>query len=152
LAPNFGFLSVLLSVESADFEMNSSIEAELKSQAISCIENCLELLHSGTQDAEKTVIIRVESLLQVLLEVENYQAVWLDNVIQLLEEIIYNAEGDLFVAMPPGRPRSQVRVSTIEFLLAQRFSVPKISKMLCVSTRTIFRRLQENGITVKYQT
>jgi len=131
--------------------MDLLIEVELKSIVLSTAENCLQLLASGLEDVEETVIIRVESLLQALLEFDNGHAAWLDNVIQLLEKITSMAnygEGELVDITSRGRPRNTVQMSSIEFLLTQRFSVPKISRMLRVSTATIFRRLREHGILV----
>ena len=48
-----------------------------------------------------------------------------------------------------GRPSFNVTKMQLEFYLSHNFSIPKISKMICVSVSTIKRRMHEFGLSSK---
>jgi hypothetical protein len=48
-----------------------------------------------------------------------------------------------------GRPRCDIPEQSLEMLLENRFTVPLISNMLCVSVSTIRRRMSELGLSVR---
>ena len=48
-----------------------------------------------------------------------------------------------------GRPRYDVPISILEFLIENRFSVPQIADVLRVSVRTVRRRMTEYGLSVR---
>ena len=47
-----------------------------------------------------------------------------------------------------GRPKYIVPQEQVEFLIKRHFSVPEISKLLGVSTRTVERRMSEYGLSI----
>ena len=48
-----------------------------------------------------------------------------------------------------GRPKYVVAQEQLEFLIEGHFSVPEISKLLGVSTRTVERRMSEYGLNIR---
>ena len=48
-----------------------------------------------------------------------------------------------------GRPRYDVPISILEFLIESRFSVPQIAEVLRVSVRTVRRQMTEYGLSVR---
>ena len=48
-----------------------------------------------------------------------------------------------------GRPRFDIPSEWLEYLLQNGFKVTDIAEMLCVSVKTAYRRLEENGMSVR---
>ena len=48
-----------------------------------------------------------------------------------------------------GRPRYDIRSATLEFLIENRFTAPQIADVLCVSVRTVRRRMSEYGLSIR---
>ena len=56
--------------------------------------------------------------------------------------------GTIFTGMQ-GRPKFSIPKEQLQFLIEQRFNIPTIANMLCVSRRTVERRLQEFGLSCR---
>ena len=50
-----------------------------------------------------------------------------------------------------GRPRFNIPRSQLVYLVENRFTVPQIASIIGVSVRTIFRRMEEYGISISTQ-
>ena len=48
-----------------------------------------------------------------------------------------------------GRPKFSIPKEQLQFLIEQRFNIPTIASILCVSRRTVERRLQEFGLSCR---
>ena len=48
-----------------------------------------------------------------------------------------------------GRPRFNIPVQQLQYLLDNRFTVPQMANLIGVSERTIHRRLHDNGLSVR---
>ena len=59
-----------------------------------------------------------------------------------------HAAGTIFTGMQ-GRPKFSIPKEQLQFLIEQRFNIPTIANILCVSRRTVERRLQEFGLSCR---
>ena len=96
-----------------------------------------------------TLLLRVgrtleDSLLRCLLEVAR------------MPSTIDKDSDDGLTDSPPavktgckGRPRFDIPSERLEYLLQNGFKVTDIAEMLCVSVKTVYRRLEENGMSVR---
>lgn len=48
-----------------------------------------------------------------------------------------------------GRPKFSIPKEQLQFLIGQRFNIPTIASILCVSLQTVERRLQEFGLSCR---
>ena len=48
-----------------------------------------------------------------------------------------------------GRPKSDISCKQLEYFLENGFKATDIAKMLCISVKTVYRRLEENGLSIR---
>ena len=110
------------------------------------------LISSGLASGDG-IILRLDSVLEAIRSVSELTFVtWAAQVEHTLEQAIYELQQWGEVISEPrsvGRPRISVPTESIENLLAMNFSVPSIARMLHVSTDTIFRRMRDQGLSVR---
>ena len=99
-------------------------------------------------------------LLEELEEVQKH-IITLDSLKRIPEELLnlvssarsalHEKQGRVSVVCSgtPGRPAFHISKEQLEMLLKARFSVPCIAELLCASSRTIERRMQEYGLSVR---
>ena len=111
------------------------------------LEFCIHLLASSTENIEQ-VITKLDSVISALDSLADISI--FSRLRQLIEQSIHILEGqiDNFNGQGVGRPKQHISVSTLEHLLAMNFRVTQIAEMYGVSSKTIFRRLKEAGLSV----
>lgn len=58
-------------------------------------------------------------------------------------------EYELSLTVSAGRPRYDVPQEQLQFLLESKFSVPQISSLLGISIRTVCRRMEQYGLSIR---
>ena len=73
------------------------------------------------------------------------------NLVSSARSVLHEKQGRLIVVRSgtPGRPAFHISKEQLEMFLKARFSVPCIAELLYVSSRTIERRMQEYGLSVR---
>ncbi|KAL9966237.1 hypothetical protein ACROYT_G024284 [Oculina patagonica] len=103
------------------------------------------------------IIFRLDWVINILLRYSGTERID-SRVIDLLREVKdtitsrqcpnSHAAGTIFTGMQ-GRPKFSIPKEQLQFLIEQRFNIPTIANMLCVSRRTVERRLQEFGLSCR---
>jgi hypothetical protein len=133
---------------------HQEVISSLSHNAISCIENTIILIRTGSQ--YDLVVTRLESLLVAVRRVNEISPLsWGFEVSEKLELVITllinSLDNEVSSARPVGRPKIEISISNVEYLLSLKFKVTVIADILGVSTDTIFRRLRASGISVSAQ-
>lgn len=137
----------------------------LRNRLRACINAILQELNSPNFDSDShdSVFFRVESLYNIIARFDG--AVGIDNnIVSYIRQVrnclsshsptssarVANSvenTGNLY----RGRPKYVVPQEHVEFLIERHFSVPEISKLLGVSTRTVERRCRnmEYGLSIR---
>ena len=85
-----------------------------------------------------------ESILPHLLQAKQVLSISDDQ-----EEICGIATPPLLQTGLKGRPRFDISLEQLSYLLDNGFKVTDIASLLCVSSKTVYRRLEENGLSVR---
>lgn len=104
-------------------------------------------------------LYKVEWLCSLVVRLGGMLEVLLPNLLQardLISLMIKNNEESsdvhnnraMIVTGNKGRPKIYISPNQLEYFLEKGFKGTDIAKMLCVSTKTIYRRLQEFGLPV----
>ena len=132
----------------------------LRNRLRACINAILQELNSPNFDSDShdSVFFRVESLYNTIARFDG--AVGIDNnIVSYIRQVrdclsSHSPTSSARVAEKlftgnRGRPKYVVPQEQVEFLIERHFSVPEISKLLGVSTRTVERRMSQYGLSIR---
>ena len=124
------------------------------------VNSILQQLNSGNfdSDSQDSVFYRVKSLYNTVTRFDGVIAID-DNIVNYLRQArdclsshdpsSSAHEAEMLFTGHHGRPKYVVAQEQLEFLIEGHFSVPEISKLLGVSTRTVERRMSEYGLNIR---
>ena len=127
----------LLGTETVSMEVLEVLENQLKLLYRELA--CLEVL--GNLSGEQMISLRCTG--QALDEIQNLLSTADEPIISRYVVTATEFSGCI------GRPRYDIPRSQLEYLLQNRFTVPQISSLLCVSVRTVRRRMEEYDLSVR---
>jgi len=121
----------------------SSSRSHVLDEVASCLNSVALSLINRTNGPERQVM-QLDSLL--LLIEESDITPELEVIHTLIREAMDAIDGTLVPKR--GRPALIINICRIESLLSMNFRLNSIAEMFNVSTRTLYRRLKRNGISV----
>ena len=116
------------------------------------VNSILQQLNSGNFDSgsQDSVFYRVESVYNTVARFDGVIAID-DNIVNYLVTLLppHTRQKCYSLAIVVDRNMCVVAQEQLEFLIEGHFSVPEISKLLGVSTRTVERRMTEYGLNIR---
>jgi len=127
-------------------DSSSTVEESIKNNILSLLNNCIEKLNTNEENNIDQVVTIIKYLIENVEEHRDFA--WSCSILLLLVQASDILCYHNFMSSFNGRPRIEIPKENLEYLLSLNFRVPHIAGMYNVSTKTIFRRMKENNLSV----
>lgn len=155
-------------VNSSALNMADESEQLLKETIMEELSTVQRLLLSPDEDSLNSLYIRLECLYGHLLHIHDHglaTSVVNEEVVELFRRLLniinsvseeiesqctdHSLQVPFLITHQRGRPKYDLPVGQLRFLLEHGFTCSKISSMLGISESTVHRRMSENGLSVR---